>query len=289
MPSIASMIGPTWTERLVQANGIRQHVWRTGGAKPPLVCLPGFSEIGITWLRFAHAFADRFDVVMVDFRGQGRTELGAEDYSQDTLTADVAALIPALGLVQPAVIGFSNGGAIATQLAAEHPALVGRLILEDPGWGPKPSGQKMAESPQYRAWFDSWLAWLEAFQRLSPEEQVAQIVPRIPSGGSTWPAEEIVPFAESMAQYDIRLARRSMALWSAPDKPVRDLITRVKAPTLFIRALKGGMPGAPPESEHRDVLATMPNVKLVEMDTGHFVRREAFDNFVAAVTEFLAG
>jgi len=125
-----SLTDSTWTERLVTANGIRQHVWRTGGNRPPVICLPGFSEIGLTYARVARALADRFDVIMVDFRGQGRTEVG-DVYDQDTLTRDVAALIAALGLDRVAVLGFSNGGGVAAQLGAEHPDRVRCLVLED--------------------------------------------------------------------------------------------------------------------------------------------------------------
>src|SRR4051812_1372983 len=99
----------SWREQFVNANGIRQHVWRTGGSKPVVVCLPGFSEIGLTWSRVARELADAYDVVMVDFRGQGRTAVGDEDYSQDLLSRDVVALINALGLGRVALLGFSNG------------------------------------------------------------------------------------------------------------------------------------------------------------------------------------
>src|SRR5437867_1417647 len=177
---------PACTEQLITANGIRQHIWRTGGAKPPVICLPGFSEIGLTWSRVARALAAHFDVIMVDFRGQGHTEVGDAEYSQNTLTHDVAALISALDLVRVAILGFSNGGGVTAQLGAEHPDLVRCLVLEDPGWGPKPTMQKMGDSPQYRAWFDSYIAWLEAFQRLSTEEQQTQIIAKLPPGGASW-------------------------------------------------------------------------------------------------------
>ena len=36
--------------------------------------------------------------------------------------------------------------------------------------------QQMGDSPQYRAWFDSYVAWLANFQKLSADEQRTQIV-----------------------------------------------------------------------------------------------------------------
>lgn len=277
-----------WIERLVPANGIRQHIWRTGGDKPPVVCLPGFSEIGLTWSRTARALADRFDVIMVDFRGQGRTEVGLDGYGQDTLTRDVAALIDALGLDRVAVMGFSNGGGVAAQLGAEHPDRVRCLVLEDPGWGPKIGGKTMGESPQYRAWYDSHIAWLEAFQRLPADEQEKQIMERLPPGGASWAREDVLGFAESMAQYNLGFAKRGMALWNESDKAVRDLVSAIRAPTLLMVSKAALMPGAPnPIDDIRTSVSTRPNVTLMEFETGHFIRREAFDRFIEAAARAL--
>jgi pimeloyl-ACP methyl ester carboxylesterase len=289
MSSTKSLTEPHWSESLVSANGIRQHIWRTGGKKPAVVCLPGFSEIGLTWSRVARALEDKYDVIMVDFRGQGKTDVGSAEYSQDTLTADVAALLGALGISRAAVMGFSNGGGVAAQLAAEHPDLVRAVVLEDGGWGPKPNGKAMTESAQYRAWFDSYIAWLEGFQKLSTEEQRSSIVTRLPApASSAWAQEEIDAWAESMAQYQIEFAKRGMSLWSTTDKPVRELIGSIRAPVLMMVALKGGMPGAPkPTEEIRQRVASLSNVKLVEVETSHFIRREMFDRFVAEVRGFL--
>ena len=48
---------------------------------------------------------------------------------------EVKALISALGLQHPRVIGHSGGAAAATLAAADHPDLMACLILEDPCWG----------------------------------------------------------------------------------------------------------------------------------------------------------
>src|SRR4051812_26327141 len=225
-----------WTEQLVRANGIEQHLWRTGGKKPAVVCLPGFSEIGLTWSRVARSLQDRFDVIMPDFRGQGQTEIGS-GYSQSLLVADIAALLGELKISSASVIGFSNGGGVAIELAAEHRHLVRAVVLEDGGWFPKPSGTAMGQSPQYRAWFDSYIAWLESFQKLSPEEQRSQIVTRMPiPSGASWSRDDVDGWASSMAQYQLAFAKGGMSLWSGSDAPVRDLVASVRAPVLMLVA-----------------------------------------------------
>jgi hypothetical protein len=51
--SLRELIPTHWIEETVCANGIQQHYYRTGGAKPPLVCLHGFGESGLCRLRVA--------------------------------------------------------------------------------------------------------------------------------------------------------------------------------------------------------------------------------------------
>ena len=154
---IDDIIDRGWREVYVQANGVRQHIWRTGGRGPVVVMLPGFQEIGLTWARVAKRVEDELDAIMVDFRGQGRTERGSVGYSQALLVEDVAALLHELGISRACAIGFSNGAGVAAELAATHRELVVCVVLEDP---PRNTGRTsaMGESPQYRAWHSGMAA-----------------------------------------------------------------------------------------------------------------------------------
>ncbi|MEZ4621685.1 MAG: alpha/beta hydrolase [Caldilineaceae bacterium] len=46
---VEQLIPAQWQQTTVVANGIRQHLLRTGGAKPPLLLLHGFMESGVSW------------------------------------------------------------------------------------------------------------------------------------------------------------------------------------------------------------------------------------------------
>ena len=105
---ITTIISPGWREQHVDANGVRQHIWRTGGGETPLVALPGFQEIGLTWARVAKRLERDFNIIMVDFRGQGRTERGTATYSQALLVQDVVALLSELDLDRVSVIGRAS-------------------------------------------------------------------------------------------------------------------------------------------------------------------------------------
>jgi pimeloyl-ACP methyl ester carboxylesterase len=57
--------------------------------------------------------------VALDLRGHGST--ATADWSWDLALSDIAAVVDALGLIRPAVVGHSLGGMIAALWAAAHP------------------------------------------------------------------------------------------------------------------------------------------------------------------------
>jgi len=262
---------------------VRQHICRTGGRGPAVVALPGFQEIGLTWARVAKRLEGDFDVIMVDFRGQGRTERGTATYSQSLLVADVAALLGEVGITRASVLGFSNGAGVAAELAATHRHLVSCAVLEDP---PRNSGRTpaMAESRQYLDWHADWLKWLDQFRALSPDEQVSAIASQLPPGGLSWPNEELVALAESFAQLDVELVRDPSALWKVRNRAVSNLLSEISCPILIMESTRG-MPGTPPIGAE-PVLA-LSHVTRVPFDTSHFIRRERFDEYMALVEPFL--
>jgi len=282
---ITTIISPGWREQHVDANGVRQHIWRTGGGETPLVALPGFQEIGLTWARVAKRLERDFDIIMVDFRGQGRTERGTATYSQALLVQDVVALLSELDLDRVSVIGFSNGAGVAAELAATHPSLIARAVLEDPPRDPARTAG-LADSPQYQAWHVRWLEWLGRFQGADPVEQVAMIGSQIPHGGARWPNEELIAFAESYAQLDIDFVRDPAALWRVVNRPVDSLLGEIRCPTLLLESMVR-MPGVPPVPGSSERPPIPSNVTHVEFDTGHFIRREQFDRYMALVDTFL--
>ena len=100
----------------------------------PVLLVHGACVDGSFWDGAAAVLAERFRVAGYDRRGYGRSPLpaGAEpDCSVEAQAEDAAAIIRALGA--PAhVVAHSGGCAIAMELAAAHPELVARLILDEP-------------------------------------------------------------------------------------------------------------------------------------------------------------
>ncbi len=96
-----------WTEGSIKANDLNIHYHRAGGTgKPPILLLHGAMDNGLCWTPVARDLQAHFDVIMPDARGHGLTGGSLENFSYTLLADDVAALIGALGLEKPALLGI---------------------------------------------------------------------------------------------------------------------------------------------------------------------------------------
>ena len=104
--------------------------YREVGSGPPLVLIMGYGWNMEGWdPRLVHALAGHYRVVMFDNAGIGRTRLLPLPLSIPAMAGQTSALIAALHLHRPDVLGWSMGGMIAQALAVRHPGQVRRLVL----------------------------------------------------------------------------------------------------------------------------------------------------------------
>jgi pimeloyl-ACP methyl ester carboxylesterase len=117
------------THRRVQANGIDFHVAAYGPRDAPAVlCLHGFPEGWRSWRATMKQLRD-LRVYARDLRGYGQTDRPSHGYDVFTLTDDVAALIEALDLDRPVLVGHDWGGALAWIFAHRHSELIRGLVV----------------------------------------------------------------------------------------------------------------------------------------------------------------
>ena len=102
---------------------------------PVVICCGGVAN---TAMRFNYLAADLsgfFRIVCMDWVGRGLSAWMAHerDYSLETCAEQLRQMIEHLGVKPVTVLGSSLGGSAAVALAARHPRLVHRLILNDIG------------------------------------------------------------------------------------------------------------------------------------------------------------
>jgi 3-oxoadipate enol-lactonase len=103
--------------------------WIEHGSGPPLLLIHGVMISGAMFEPVLDAFAARHRVIVPDLRGHGRSRALPPPYSAARLAADLTAVLDHLGLPSVDVLGYSQGGAVAQQLAADQPERCRRLVL----------------------------------------------------------------------------------------------------------------------------------------------------------------
>jgi pimeloyl-ACP methyl ester carboxylesterase len=129
-PDATSVLLPgPWNHRSISANGIVLHVAEAGEG-PLVLLLHGFPQFWWTWRSQLTALAAAgFHVVAPDLRGYGASDKPPRGYDLPTLSADIAALVRALGEQDAVVVGHDWGGLLGWTTAALHPRTVRRLVV----------------------------------------------------------------------------------------------------------------------------------------------------------------
>lgn len=98
------------------------------GSGDPVVLLHGLALDRQMWDPNLAAFADHYRVIRIDFPGAGQSD---QPVGPTSFSDIVAGVLGHLGVRRAHIVGLSNGGEIAVNLAIEHPDVVRSLVLVD--------------------------------------------------------------------------------------------------------------------------------------------------------------
>ena len=114
------------------ANEVTIHYRRIGRADAPrLVFLNSLGSDLRIWDEVTEVLRDRFDVLLIDMRGHGLTEVEPGPVTIPQLADDLLALLDHVGWRKASIVGLSIGGLIALHAAIYAPQRVERLVLMD--------------------------------------------------------------------------------------------------------------------------------------------------------------
>ena len=105
------------------------------GEGPPLVKAPNwlthleFEWSSPVWRHWWEELAKDYTLVRFDQRGSGLSDRSVAEQTFDSWLSDLSAVVDHLGLDWFALLGISQGGAIAAQYAARNPSRVSHLVL----------------------------------------------------------------------------------------------------------------------------------------------------------------
>jgi pimeloyl-ACP methyl ester carboxylesterase len=110
-------------------NGLNLYYELHGSGKPLLLLHGGGSTIESSFGRILPQLARTHLVIAIELQAHGHTPDIDRPLSFEQDADDVATLLDQLSVGKADVLGFSNGGTTALQIAIRHPGLVNKLVL----------------------------------------------------------------------------------------------------------------------------------------------------------------
>ena len=256
-----------------ELSGVQLHALRWGDrALPPLVLLHGAGANAHWWSHLAPAFAERFHVVALDFRGHGDSD-HPEERASGAFELDLEALLDELGATAPVLVGHSLGAHVALAFAARSHA-PRAIVLVDPSRGASPSRRRatrlaLSLNPSYATrahavrrfqFLPGAAAAEESLRRAIAEQSVHEL----PDG---------------------RWGFKFDALWFGLPPTERPDPTRVQCPVLIVRGAASPLLTAEGAEQLR---ASLPDAREVVIpEAGHHVIVDQPARFLTEVTRFL--
>jgi pimeloyl-ACP methyl ester carboxylesterase len=110
-------------------NGLNLYYEIHGNGKPLVLLHGGGSTIETTYGRILPDLAKSHRVIAIELQAHGHTKDIDRNMTFEQDADDVAALLKHLHIKKTDIMGFSNGGTTALQIAIRHPQLVNKLVL----------------------------------------------------------------------------------------------------------------------------------------------------------------
>jgi pimeloyl-ACP methyl ester carboxylesterase len=254
--------------------GLSLHYLERGRGEP-LLLIHGLGCSGADWAFQVAAFEKRFRVIIPDLPGSGHSPPPRGEYTIDGFASALWALLDHLDVSRTNIIGFSLGGAVALEMAAERPESVPRLGLINSLATYRPN--------DWRKWLETYgsatlvrllgmrrAAWLLAL-RLFPEPWQRAMRDHAAAAVGAVPASSYLGAGLALARWAIidrldRLTSRTLLIAAENDfTPLAEklaLAAKLKADIVVVRGSRHGTPFDSVEATNASLLALLTDQPL---------------------------
>jgi len=232
------------------------------------------------WSPLLQRLAEKNRLIRYDSRGNGLSDRIAPEISFHGFVQDFEAVVEAVKVPRFAILGISQGAAIAIAYAVRHPERVTKLVL----YGGYAQGRNRRGSTEevdkarvflsllHHGWGDEQSAFMRAFSSVF-----------LPNGSP----EQIKWFAD--LQRITTTAENAARIRNACDEiDVLHLLPKVKVPTLVLHARHDNVV---PLEQGRSLAASIPDARFVTLESDNHVLlagEPAWEKFFLEVEAFLA-
>ena len=288
----------TFTEReladpdskFVEVLGYDLHYKEMGEGERVLILMNGFGGNLYTWRKVMEPLSQVGRVIAFDRIGTGLSAHpvagdweGKSPYAPSMQPEFLIGLMDELGIEEAILVGNSQGGTVALSTALAYPERVTALVLADPAvytsGGPPTFLAPLWNTPQMRR-IGPWVA--NRFLGEANSEALLELAWHDPSKLTAEERNATLKF--------FRVKNRDAALWeyTAANEP-SDLPERLDEIDLPVLVIAGDDDRIVPTEEHVRLAGEIPNAQLtIIRECGHIPQEEKPDEFMAAVTAFLA-
>lgn len=294
----------------VPVRDVRYHLrlWGEGGARPPLVLLHGWMDVGASWQFLVDALdvgflADRL-VLAPDWRGFGHSHGPACDhYAFADYLGDLDALLDhCCGDAVVDLLAHSMGGNVAMMYAGVRPERVRRLVNLE-GFG-MPATRPAQAPGRYRRWLDELKALRGGATTLRSHDDAASVAARLMQTNPRLPRDKAEWLARQWAEP--RTAADGSTRWHILGDPAHRVVSAqlfrvdemlalyaaIRAPVLMVEASDNAMEawwrGAYSLAEFHQRLQHVPQVERLALpDCGHMLHHDQPELLARHVQAFL--
>ncbi len=232
------------------------------------------------WRHWWRDLSRDFQVVRFDQRGCGLSDRNVDEISFEAWVNDLESVVDHIGLERFALMGISQGGAVAIEYAVRHPERVSHLVLYGAyARGAAKRGPAALEEREAlltlttQGWGRNNPAYRQVF--------TSRFIP----GAS---AEQMDWFNE-LQRTSTSLENATRIMTAYGDIDVLDRLARVGAPTLVLHAREDVVS---PVEEGRRLASLIPNARFVTLDSANHLPLEdepAWQVLLAEIRGFLGG
>jgi pimeloyl-ACP methyl ester carboxylesterase len=283
---------------------VRLEVLDWGGSGPAVILLAGSGGTAHIYDDLAPRLVDRFRVVGITRRGHGASSRAADtmSYLLDGQAADIRTVLDSLGIGRASLVGHSIAGAEITRVAARWPDRVEKLVYLDaahdfdsydelmaknPSWPPPPplrTGTHNDSLNTWREWGkrDLWGYWSDALEmdRVRTYDADSFALRVLVRDAEEHPKEYRSVKAPALALS----AWYTAGNWFLHLDPLRDTVKWREATSWIDSELRPYVARG-----NRRFLDEMPNARLAQFDSDHYVFIAREERTVAELREFLGG